>query len=159
VSAPRLARIGGIGYDGIMTTMIAEAPSTFVIDEYVIEAFTCGDCWRLALAMRECHGLPIAFFAGVPILKGRPFAFDSKTMWCHVFNALPDGRFIDVTGISTGRDIHDEWDDALWLSGGDRAKIVVPTEAEVSLMLDGVEEMYPEFDTAIVAKHLGSLLS
>lgn len=142
-----------------MTTMIAEAPTTSVIDEYVIEAFTCGDCWRLALAMREHHGLPVAFFAGVPILKGRPFAFDSKTTWCHVFNALPDGRFIDVNGVSTGQDIHDEWDDALWLSGGERAKIVVPTEAEAALMLEEVEEMYPEVDAGFVAKHLGSLLS
>jgi len=142
-----------------MTTMIAEVPTTSVIDELVIEAFTCGDCWRLALAMRECHGLPIAFYACVPTSNTKTRTFDSKTMWCHVFNALPDGRFIDVNGVSTGQDIHDEWDGALCISVGERAKIVVPTEAEVALMLEEIEEMYPEVDADIVAKHLGTLLS
>lgn len=141
-----------------MTTMLTEVTDTSVIDDYVIEAFTCGDCWRLALTMREQYGLPIAFFAAAPIPSEKPFVFDATTMWCHVFNMLPDGRFIDVNGIATSEKIHGDWENSLWISCDEYPMIIVPTEAEVDVMLSGVDSIYPDVDADAIAKTLGALL-
>src|SRR6478609_5507007 len=60
----------------------AEGRATY----YGVQAYTEGDCWILAYALHELTSLPLA-------LTGT--ALD----WDHVMLALPNGEFLDITGI------------------------------------------------------------
>lgn len=62
-----------------------------------IEAFTCGDCWALAIAIAREAALPIVT-CSVP---GEP------DEWCHVAVQTPDGKILDIQGV---------WEPAAWLA-------------------------------------------
>lgn len=142
-----------------MTTMIAEAPATPLSDEDYTEAFTRGDCWRLALAMRERYALPVAFYIGYPGLEDPNYKCDGDTLWVHAFNALPDGRFIDVTGIYTADEIEAKWCAALAAPRTFTAKIARPSKAEINRLLFGIYSYYEDVDTETVVNRLGALMA
>ena len=133
--------------------MTASAPvSNSAMSEQEVEAFTFGDCWRLALAMRQRWRLPVVFFAGV---NPDAVVLDDVTMWCHVLNDLGDGRYVDVAGIHTLEQVHERWDRHLWLDEGAEARVVEPSPGELGLMLSGQWVEYPEVDAALCASRLG----
>lgn len=108
--------------------------------------YTTGDCWRLALALREHHGLPIAFFA-LPDKTGGQLTED--TLWCHAFNVLPDGRVLDITGVWSQEELLRAW-------GNSRHSIVLPTHDETMRLLGDITPTYPyeRVDVSDVADEL-----
>lgn len=142
-----------------MTTMIAEAPPTLFSDEDYTEAFTRGDCWRLALAMRDRYRLPVAFYIGYPGPEDPAYKCDSDTLWCHVFNVLPDGRFIDVTGIYSAEEMEAQWCAELAAPKTFTVKIARPTKAELDRLLYGIYSYYEDVDTDTVVNRLGVLMT
>lgn len=70
----------------------------------VEEAFTYGDCWRLAKAIHDISGYPIY---AVGCAHTGPS--ESNRDWSHMFVALPDGNLLDVRGIWSEETMLDEW--------------------------------------------------
>lgn len=74
--------------------------SDFTDDLSVMDAFTNGDCWRLALSLNALAGFPILAVCSLD---------HPENTWCHVFNQLPDGSLIDITGIYSEAEMLDKW--------------------------------------------------
>lgn len=68
----------------------------------VIRAFTLGDCHVLARALSK-HGYPIVLVSTTTAKK------NDDAWWVHALNELPDGRFVDITGLHTADDLFDRW--------------------------------------------------
>lgn len=62
----------------------------------IVRAFTCGDCWLLALALNKLNKK----------LTLVTISQDKKGDWCHVAVELPNGFIVDIEGI---------WRDKEWL--------------------------------------------
>jgi hypothetical protein len=73
-----------------------------VFGKNIIEVYSEGDCWALAAYMRDAYNLP----AFALITDDDP---EYGEMWCHIVNQLPDGRFVDITGIYYGETIAQAW--------------------------------------------------
>lgn len=71
-------------------------PEPTTICPEVIEAFTNGWCWALAVALAA--QLPNAEVIGL-----------GSDVWLHVLLRTPDGRFLDVRGLRTWDEVRDEW--------------------------------------------------
>lgn len=61
------------------------------------ERFTEGDCHVLARAIHEITGWPMATFAS------------GKYPVTHAFVAMPDGRYLDIEGVSTREELLAHW--------------------------------------------------
>lgn len=74
------------------------------IDTDVEDAFTYGDCWRLAKELHDIAGYPIYAI-------GCAYTGPSETNrdWCHMFVALPDGNLLDVRGVWDEEAMLEEW--------------------------------------------------
>lgn len=64
----------------------------------LLTRFTEGDCHILARAIHEATGWPMATFVSE---DGEPDL--------HAFVKLPNGRFLDIEGISTEMDMYTRW--------------------------------------------------
>ena len=67
----------------------------------VIEAFTEGDCWLLALGLARRTCWPMVFindWSGV-----------EEDEWCHVLVKHPDGEWIDIHGKNHPYDVKSHW--------------------------------------------------
>lgn len=129
-----------------------------VITGEEVEAFTYGDCWRLALAVNELMGFPVAFFASVvPGVKGIE-TVNKRTQWCHVFNVLPDGRYIDVSGVYTDCEMYSKWIVNIWDERGREPRVIVPSRIGVGRMLRKAKSFYPEVNPFITAGKIASFL-
>lgn len=75
----------------------------FEFDNVIVEAFTCADCWHLSQALHR-RGLPRVIIGAVGAFIEQPKHTDQAYRWfgTHGLNLLPDGRFVDVTGIYPG---------------------------------------------------------
>lgn len=60
--------------------------------------FTDGDCWVLAHAINRLTGFPVCTFCD-----------DLGRADYHVFVQLPDGRYLDIQGISTHEELIRRW--------------------------------------------------
>lgn len=79
--------------------------STLTDDVEIVDAFTNGDCWRLALSLNSLAGLPIYAVCSLDC---------PRDTWCHVFNQLPDGSFIDIMGIHSESEMLSKWECAVY---------------------------------------------
>jgi hypothetical protein len=77
----------------------------FKVTENTREAFTNGDCWALALAVRQLTGLPLVFSSPDP----DGYDEDPEFLWDHVAVTLPDGTVLDVDGIEERERWADSW--------------------------------------------------
>lgn len=68
-------------------------------------AFTTGDCAHFAKCLNKNAGLPIFYLGDKETGNGN--IVDKR--WSHFVNKLPDGRFIDVEGIWTEKDLLKRW--------------------------------------------------
>lgn len=67
------------------------------IDGEAINAFAWGSCGYFALELHRLSGLPLALFT----------TGDDEWGWSgHAAVALPDGNFLDITGVATGAEIN-----------------------------------------------------
>lgn len=91
-------------------TTLTELMTTSVATEYfsfkpsLVEAYTTGDCWRMACEINIQSGLPIVALG------------PNETYWIHVANRLPDGRILDVLGMWEEEDFVSHWD---WYQPGE----------------------------------------
>ena len=74
------------------------------IDFDVEDAFTYGDCWRLAKELHDITGYPI-------YALGCSYTGPAETErnWCHMFVRLPDGNLLDVRGVWDEEAMLEEW--------------------------------------------------
>lgn len=76
----------------------------------LVETFTEGDCWVLALEIEKNYGFPIIVITD-GFTEDDEGQFETDAGWTHALNLLPDGRFIDIKGIYEGHDgINDLYD-------------------------------------------------
>ncbi len=61
------------------------------------ERFTCGDCHLLANAINELTGWSVCTF------------LSSDEPETHAFVKMPDGRYLDIEGASSGWELLDRW--------------------------------------------------
>jgi hypothetical protein len=64
-----------------------------------IERFTRGGCFILACVIHDLTGWPICAF-------WNDLAYEPDH---HVFNLMPDGRYLDIKGAYTKQEMIDEW--------------------------------------------------
>lgn len=105
-------------------------------DPMEVEAFTSGDCWRLALTLRELYGFPVAFL-GEHSADKSVWGMD----WYHAFVALPDGRYLDIEGISTAEELLEKW---AWKDNGNEGIVVSDNDAVIDSALNGQMSFYEE---------------
>lgn len=79
--------------------------SFFFTTELERHSFTTGDCTHFAKNMQKKFGLPI-FYLGDNFSKNDSV---ENRRWNHFVNQLPDGRFIDIEGIWTEKDLIKRW--------------------------------------------------
>lgn len=68
--------------------------------------FTKSDCVHFAKALNKVSGLPVYYLGDHETANKK--SQDKK--WAHFINKLPDGRYIDVEGIWTEKDLLKRWD-------------------------------------------------
>lgn len=74
------------------------------------DAFTFGDCWRLAKALYNITGWQIA----AVVCENQDCQGDKRD-WCHMGNITPEGDFIDISGISSQEYTLGEWGHEFWM--------------------------------------------
>lgn len=74
------------------------------------EAFTFGDCWRLAKALYNITGWEIA----AVVCENQACQGNTRD-WCHMGNITPEGDFIDITGIASVDYTLDKWGEEFWM--------------------------------------------
>lgn len=119
----------------------------FNLTSYV-ETFTEGDCWRLALMLRDFHDFPIAFFVSAEQGAG----LTGETLWKHAFNILPDGRAIDITGVFTQDELM-----ATWGKPGELV-VALPNREETDQLLIGIEPVFSDVHSEYGLMHDDEIL-
>lgn len=84
----------------------------FSVDELTFDAFTYGDCWALAIEVNKITGWQIVAI-GCDEQSRYP---ENRRDWCHMANRTPEGKIIDITGISTPEETLEEWAPSLMCS-------------------------------------------
>lgn len=72
----------------------------FGFPEEVIEAYTCGDCWALAIAVSRLTKFPVV-----------TASIDND--WVHAAVLLPEDRVLDIQGVHTVEQWLDRWLDGM----------------------------------------------
>lgn len=78
-----------------------EEPEDWPFDEYEMDTYTAGECYRLARALEQL---------GVGELTAVTTA-DKPNGWNHMVVKLPDGRYLDIVGIHTEDVLKENWAD------------------------------------------------
>jgi hypothetical protein len=113
----------------------------FKVTEYTREAFTTADCWALALEIRRLTGLSILFVSDDPDpTEDRFFA------WNHVAIQLPDGRILDVNGVSGSDDFAEIWET--------EQTLVTSDSPLISLLTRNMDRCYPNANARALARRL-----
>lgn len=118
-------------------------PNQFGFAAEVIEAFTDGDCWALATALRLKTGWDIVALGFESEAEMPP----AKRGWEHMAVRRPDGLILDITGLHAAED---------WLTGwncGFERDTVVFTANEPAYRR-GVHRQFPEVRPAAIAEEL-----
>lgn len=76
----------------------------------VIEAFTEGDCWALALSVNKLTNWPLIF-----ITEGA-----EAEDWLHVLVKMPNGKWLDIHGANTPKQVRKYWKSENWAEVGNR---------------------------------------
>lgn len=93
-----------------------------------VEAFTCGDCWLLALHLWQDYGYePIGFFFDKGGLK--------KGYWCHIAVLTEEGQVLDITGIHDISEMEKEWGPS---GTGERVRSM--------LLIEDSQAIFPDWD-------------
>lgn len=77
----------------------------FDLDQYLVEAYTSGDCWMLAHQIHDITGWDVVALGEPDDTQNNPAKLD----WYHMANLLPDGRVLDINGIHNQHDVMREW--------------------------------------------------
>lgn len=77
-----------------------------------ITAFTEGDCWALALSINKRTGWPIIFLCDESFLDGDEVPED---YWMHVLVKHPSGKWLDVHGLNTPKQMRKYWCTGTWV--------------------------------------------
>jgi hypothetical protein len=103
-----------------------------------VEAFTHGDCWRLAVEVRRLTGLPLIFANPLPEMQ--------SDYWEHVGALLPDDTVVDVNGITS----REQWL-AKWNS---ETGIITEDSETISELLSDQETEFPKANPRATARRL-----
>lgn len=108
-----------------------------------VEAFTCGDCWALAVEVRRLTGYPLVFVS--------PYAEDHDADlalfgWEHVAVRLPDGNILDVLGPQPPHVWFPKWNA--------HAAYTTNDQDEIDYLLDGQTRAYPQANPRATARRI-----
>lgn len=78
-----------------------EEPEEWPFDEYEMDTYTSGECYRLARALEQ---LGVGELTAVTTV-------DKPSGWNHMVVKLPDGRCLDIVGIHTAAELKENWAD------------------------------------------------
>ena len=127
--------------------------SKFSFPDEQQEAFTFGDCWRLAKALHSITGWDIAAI----VCDNQEFKGAHRD-WCHMGNITPEGKFIDITGISDEDYALETWGGEFWEHCelvDDPCHLIRPlTVQEWDGMTDEQEPRYEEYDPMTAAQEV-----
>lgn len=82
----------------------------------VIYAFTEGDCWALALSLNRMTGWPLIFLG--------------REEWVHVLVKTPNGKWLDIHGENTPKQIRKYWCEDDWFAETNRADAQLLIESD-----------------------------
>lgn len=130
----------------------------FTFSSEVYEAFTYGDCYRLAKEIHDLTNYPI-FAVGCQF----DTRSEKKRDWCHMVVQIPDGRYADVAGIWDEDDLlnwwGDEYTDCHELPWEDlTCACVYPVKSYEKITI-AQDPSYPEIDAAPVAAEIAATLA
>lgn len=115
--------------------------------------FTFGDCWRLAKALNYITGWKMA-----AIVCDNQESKGVIRDWCHMGNITPEGKFIDITGISEENYVLEEWATEFWEHCKlveEECHIIRPiTTQEWDGMTEEQEPLYDDYDPLTTAQEV-----
>lgn len=80
------------------------------LDEHVVEAFTCGDCWALALLLVETYQDLV-----LCVLANHDEEYEESIDWHHAFvKDTRTGKYVDVEGEHTFDELDRTWSWTNW---------------------------------------------
>lgn len=83
-------------------------------DEYIRDAFTNGDCWILALELKELFPHLTVVTLVDPYWSGEDDTYDYM-QWCHALTYDKNtGTYYDANGAQTFEDVQNNWDGYDW---------------------------------------------
>lgn len=77
--------------------------TSFETEQPLINQFTKGDCWALAIAVNDALGWTICTVQRIEPL------YPEDIEWCHALNRRPDGTLVDILGIVSEQEMLARW--------------------------------------------------
>ena len=127
---------------------MADFTVKFTFPERVIEAYTYGDCWALALAIHKITDLTLVTVAN----KGTP------EQWSHVAVRYGLKHVIDIEGVHRVDYWLERWDGYTWGPGAPIDVDTTPQTLLEQIKGDGTGKLYPEYAPARYAKKIITML-
>lgn len=90
-----------LGTDPGLSLARFEEPEEWPFDEYEMDTYTSGECYRLARALEQ---LGVGELTAVT-------TEDKPSGWNHMVVKLPAGRYLDIVGIHTEDELKENWAD------------------------------------------------
>lgn len=120
----------------------------FVSDEEH-EAFTSGDCGRLASVLHRATGYPV-------VAVGIKDTASGSVAWLHMVVKASDGRFLDVTSIQPEEELRQAWSHHFSLEPSQEITLEVIPEAAIEDYLEKApdETTYPSVNPVATASKL-----
>lgn len=112
------------------------------------EAFSYGDCWRLAYALHLVTGWQMA--AVIAIDADGAHTSPEEVFWGHMLVETPCGRYMDVAGVHDYDTVIENWSEHLYEnvpSGIEDVDVVSISPDEWEKMTAEQETVYHEFET------------
>jgi hypothetical protein len=119
----------------------------YVPSAETIEAFTEGDCWRLAKALRKITGLPLVF-ANPHQLTNRCERVLGLEYWEHVGLLVDEETVLDINGLTP------VWDWAKKWAGAEHRYFFTDRDDDIAVLLEDQDHMYPATHPARPARRL-----
>lgn len=116
-------------------------------------AFTKADCAHLAKTLYKSANLPI-YYLGDKVSKE---GLVEDRNWSHFVNKLPDGRYIDVEGIWTEKELLKRWQ-VDELGSGWKPDSINPTEVTDYRKMGVVSQMFPHIKPTVIVKKLNNFI-
>jgi len=107
-------------------------------DGQIIDAFTAGDCWALALELKARFPHLTVCTLVDPYWAGEDDTYDYM-QWCHALVYDKNtGTYYDANGAQTFKDVQDNWD------GYDWEEIYEIPDEDLGTYFSDQERYYPE---------------
>ena len=116
-------------------------------------AFTNADCAHLAKTLYKIANLPI-YYLGDKVSKD---GLVEDRRWSHFVNKLPDGRYVDIEGIWTEKELLKKWQ-VDELGSGWKPDSINPTEVTDYRKMGVVSQMFPHIKPAVIVKKLNNFI-